>query len=201
MYLDKIKAVPVWVCCIRCRLHLPAAPSTIDTLRSGMKHHQAIKAIATTVLLSFAPAVQASEIIVGFGAVKFNSGNAPNTQKFTFEYRFDPYREWGGGQIGWGVAVVGHASGDVWAGGGLIAQQQLGNRWFAEASLMPGFYFESSPGTDLGHIIEFRSTLAVGYEISKTMSISLAIDHRSNGGLSDFNPGSNGVSLRLHHEF
>jgi hypothetical protein len=66
---------------------------------------------------------------------------------------------------------------------------------------MPGLYSENGAATALGHTIEFRSVLAVGYEISKTTSISLAIDHRSNGGLSDFNPGSNGLSLRFHHKF
>ncbi len=151
--------------------------------------------------LALTPAAHASEVVIGFGAVEFNSNLAPNDRQFTFEYRFDPYREWDKGQISWGVAVVGHAAGDVWAGAGLVAQRQLGGRWFAEASLMPGLYFENGPTTALGHTIEFRSVLAVGYEITETSSISLAIDHRSNGGLSEFNPGSNGLSLRFHHKF
>jgi len=160
-----------------------------------------LQTITTAACIALTPAAQASEIVIGLGAVEFNSNLAPNDRQFTFEYRFDPYREWDRVQIGWGVAVVGHASGDVWAGAGLIAQRQFGHGWFAEASLMPGLYFENGPATALGHTIEFRSVLAVGYEISKTASISLAIDHRSNGGLSAFNPGSNGLSLRLHHKF
>ncbi|MBM1634968.1 acyloxyacyl hydrolase [Sulfitobacter mediterraneus] len=166
-----------------------------------MPDMKCLKTIAMAVGLTFGQAAQASELVIGSGVVEFNSNLAANDRQFTFEYRFDPYREWDKGQISWGVAVVGHASGDVWAGAGLIAQRHFGDRWFAEASLMPGLYFENGPATALGHTIEFRSVLAVGYEITKTSSISLAIDHRSNGGLSEFNPGSNGLSLRFHHKF
>lgn len=85
--------------------------------------------------------------------------------------------------------------GAAWAGLGL--RWRLGGpRLWAEGSLMPGLYAQGD-GPDLGHALQFRSTLAVGTTFESGMSVALAVDHRSNANISSLNPGLETVGLRV----
>ena len=66
---------------------------------------------------------------------------------------------------------------------------------------MPGYYDRGSDGTPLGGNIQFRGLVGVGYKISNTQRVSLAIDHKSNAGLEDKNPGSETLVLRYTKRF
>ena len=95
----------------------------------------------------------------------------------------------------WGVSAT--DDGELWAG--------LGHSWtltnrrqnlFMEFHAMTGLY-EQGSGVDLGGPIEFRSGVEVGYQTPKGMRISLSVDHRSNLGIYEDNPGLETVQIRF----
>ncbi|WP_341213240.1 acyloxyacyl hydrolase [uncultured Limimaricola sp.] len=88
------------------------------------------------------------------------------------------------------------AAGDTWIGAGLQWTGELPHRTFVQLSLLPGLYAQTD-GPELGHMIEFRSSVGVGYEFDNGARVSLQFDHRSNAELSDPNPGLETFGLRV----
>ena len=86
--------------------------------------------------------------------------------------------------------------GDFWIGAGVKYTRYFGagKQFFFEFSAMPGLYYPGS-GPVLGHRITYRSEMAIGYEFDNGTSLKLAGGHRSNAGLSDFNPGVETLGL------
>lgn len=82
----------------------------------------------------------------------------------------------------------------LWLGYGAKWQAHWGST-FLEASLLPGLYAPGD-GPDLGGALHFRSGLAIGYRFDNGATLALALDHRSNGGMEDRNPGLETVGLR-----
>ncbi|RVT86868.1 acyloxyacyl hydrolase [Rhodobacteraceae bacterium CCMM004] len=160
--------------------------------------------IRTTVLaLALAGATSsatAQELVFGGGIVDFHS-NAGQAAIVEVEYRFAPFTRLGPFDVAFGVAGAVHDTGDLWVGAGLVNTARLGGAWFLESSVMPGYYDAGRANTDLGHAFEFRSQIAVGYDLTPTSSLSLAFQHKSNAGLGDINPGLNALTLRLHRKF
>lgn len=76
----------------------------------------------------------------------------------------------------------------------------MGERWRLSPSLAAG-YFDPGGGLSLGGQLEFRSGIEVNYLLSKEWRVGVAFTHLSNGGLYDFNPGTEAVSLSLHYLF
>lgn len=64
-------------------------------------------------------------------------------------------------------------------------------------SFAPGLY-EDGGGKNLGHTIEFRSQVELGYQFENRSRLSLAFSHISNGSLSDDNPGVELLNLYYH---
>jgi hypothetical protein len=86
---------------------------------------------------------------------------------------------------------------EVWAGAGLmLTWKQAGGPFFLQGSVMPGLYSKGN-GRDLGGSLQFRSSLEAGYEFPSDLRVSIGIDHRSNADLNSFNPGMDGLHLRL----
>ncbi|GAD56782.1 acyloxyacyl hydrolase [Limimaricola cinnabarinus] len=88
------------------------------------------------------------------------------------------------------------ANGDAWLGAGLQWTGALPHQSFVQLSLLPGLYAQTD-GAELGHMIEFRSSAGVGYAFDNGARVSLQFDHRSNGGLSNDNPGLETFGIRL----
>lgn len=84
--------------------------------------------------------------------------------------------------------------GAAWVGAGLRWEARLG-RLVTEASFAPGLYV-AGDGPRIGTTLEFRSGLAAGWDFGPA-TVSVSLDHRSNGGLSDTNPGLETVGLRV----
>jgi hypothetical protein len=86
---------------------------------------------------------------------------------------------------------------EVWAGAGLmLTWKAAASPIFVQGSVMPGAYSKGN-GRDLGGSFQIRSSLEAGYEFPSELRLGIGIDHRSNAGLKTFNPGMNGVHLRL----
>ena len=77
-----------------------------------------------------------------------------------------------------------------------ISSGALPHQSFVQLSLLPGLYAQTD-GAELGHMIEFRSSAGVGYAFDNGARVSLQFDHRSNGGLSNDNPGLETFGIRL----
>lgn len=85
--------------------------------------------------------------------------------------------------------------GSFWAGAGLGGQWHVADAWFVGASFMPGLR-KRRGGPDFGHPVQFRTGLEAGRIFRGGGRMSFGVDHLSNGGLDDVNPGSNAVFLR-----
>ncbi len=143
----------------------------------------------------------AQELVLGAGYTDFHRNGANDSVLLSLEYHATPFYENGGFTLGWGGVLSGQTGGDVFVGGGLVSKVSLSPEWSAEASIMPGAYFEDSALTDLGHTIQFRSLLGLAYHLRSGDKVSLAVLHKSNAGLGNINPGANSILLRWHRSF
>lgn len=86
---------------------------------------------------------------------------------------------------------------ESWAGVGLmLTWKSPQSPIFVQGSVMPGAYHKGR-GRDLGGNFQIRSSLEVGYELPSSVRLSIGLDHRSNADLYVFNPGLDGVHLRV----
>jgi lipid A 3-O-deacylase len=79
---------------------------------------------------------------------------------------------------------------------GLGRQVPMGARWDATVTFAASAYF-AGEGKDLGHTLEFRSALDIGYRVHPALRLGLSVAHFSNAGLADLNPGVETLSLTL----
>ena len=133
----------------------------------------------------------APRLALSAGPVVFR-GDITGTELYL---RRDAGRQYGPLRPVYGASIS--DAGEAWLGAGFTYLVQP-REWpvYAEFHLMPGLY-ASGGGADLGGPIEFRSGLELGYETSRGLRIGLGVDHRSNAGLYDFNPGLETVHLRV----
>lgn len=64
----------------------------------------------------------------------------------------------------------------------------FGRRWVLTPSIAAGAY-DKGAGKDLGHTLEFRSSLSLAYRFDNRSRLGLRFYHMSNAGISDRNPG------------
>ncbi|MEM9578921.1 MAG: acyloxyacyl hydrolase [Pseudomonadota bacterium] len=145
--------------------------------------------------------VPAGDLIIGLGVDNIDEDGASEAVAFQLEYHLDPIR-----QYAWGsVALMGVAETDededIYIGAGMSLVWDVSPAWFVESSVAAGYYDAGSDGLDLGGEVQFRTLLGVGYRLSEASRISLAIDHLSNAGLEDENPGRNALHLRYGRSF
>ena len=80
-----------------------------------------------------------------------------------------------------------------YAAAGVLADIALGERW----RLTPGFgggYYDSN-GLELGHHIEFRSSIELSYRFRSGHRLGVALAHLSNGSIGDRNPGTETLGI------
>jgi len=109
--------------------------------------------------------------------------------RYELPYSFGPFQP--------AVGASATTQGDLWVGAGAVwTQQSMDDAIYVQFHLMPGLYAQGD-GPDLGHVVEFRSGIEIGYEAANGWRWGLSYDHRSNAGLSSFNPGMETLQLRL----
>ena len=158
-------------------------------------------AIVAAVMTIGATPVAAQELIVGVGQTQFFDDLSTDSALVSLEYRHSPFYESGRIYFALVATAVAHTSGDVFLGGGLSARYALHPRWFIEASVMPGAYWENEDANGLGSTFEISSQLAVGYNLKSGDRISVGISHKSNASTAETNPGVNSLSARWHFTF
>lgn len=112
---------------------------------------------------------------------------------FRLEYRhgedFLWLKPWGG--------IEATTDGSLWGGVGVLVDIVFFDSIVLTGSFAPGLY-EDGGGKDLGHTVEFRSQVELGYEFANRSRLALAFSHTSNAHLGDDNPGTEVLSLYYH---
>lgn len=95
------------------------------------------------------------------------------------------------------VALSFDADQTLFLGGGVkwTSEDMFSGPIFVEGSLTPGLHLGGS-GPDIGGAIQFRSHIGIGYAFDGGATLSLVMDHRSNGYLEAVNPGLETVGLQ-----
>jgi lipid A 3-O-deacylase len=105
----------------------------------------------------------------------------------------------GGVSGAWGAAARVDSGENAWVGAGFILNFPLSQNAFVETSFMPGYYHEGD--RDLGGNLHFRSLIGVGWSVSPNGAVVLSLDHLSNGGLEERNPGTETLTLGYRMAF
>lgn len=118
------------------------------------------------------------------------------------EDALDARVEWrSGNDIVWGISplagVEATSDGAIYGLVGLYRDFPIAPQWYVTPSFSAGLYHDGG-GKDLGHAVEFRSQLELGYEFQSTHRVSLGASHISNAGIGDSNPGTEIVNLYYH---
>jgi hypothetical protein len=157
-------------------------------------------AAALALALTSGGAAGATELSFGLGYDDlFGKGSGAAT--FSLQAASEPLWRLGPIELGLAAAAEADTEGDLWAGAGLTAALPLGGTWRLGASVMPGFYALGDAGDALGSALEFRSRLAVSRAIRPPWRLGLAIEHKSNGGVGEINPGIETIFVVLARPF
>ncbi len=133
---------------------------------------------------------QQARFAISAGDVQFqeNSISEEIYVRYELGHAFGPFQP----VIGASVTTDGSA----WIGFGANWTYQFSPRTYMQLHAMQGLYAEGD-GPDLGHVIEFRSGIELGWEARNGVRYGLSYDHRSNAGLDSTNPGMETVQFRV----
>jgi len=67
-------------------------------------------------------------------------------------------------------------------------------------SFTPGYY-EKGDGKDLGSVLEFKSEIKIGFDISEDSQLGLSYSHISNNNWGDINPGTDNQQITFSKNF
>ena len=76
----------------------------------------------------------------------------------------------------------------VHAYAGVLVDLYFGRRWVLTPSFAPGYYYEGD-GKHISDGIQFRSQLELSYRFDDRSRLGISINHISNAGINDPNPG------------
>ena len=142
--------------------------------------------LAFAISLSAAvPARAQDPSFLTFGAGYYDINKQDDTAvDFRLEYRhgekFWIFKPW--------VGVEATSDGAFYGAAGILIDVFLGDRVVLTPSFGAGYYADGD-GKDLGHEIEFRSQIELGYRFDNRARLSLAFSHISNASIGDENPG------------
>lgn len=138
-----------------------------------------------------------NRLIFSLGSVEFQTRNIGS--EIRVGYMFDQF--WGRFNPTLEISITDSVA--TWAGVGLYQQFdfQIANQdMFAGFGFAPGYYLHGE-SVDLGHALEFRSSVELGIRLDNDWQISLLYDHRSNGDISKVNPGLETFHIRFSKSF
>jgi hypothetical protein len=122
---------------------------------------------------------------LAFGAGYYDINKQDNTAAdFRLEYRHGEkiwiFKPWAG--------VEATSDGAFYGAAGILVDIYFGKRVVLTPSFGAGYYADGG-GKDLGHEIEFRSQIELGYRFDDRSRLSLAFGHISNASIGTDNPG------------
>ena len=153
-------------------------------------------ALLLTILLPIAMPARAADADNNVSLLAFSAGmydvleQKDEAAEARIEYRaaqkFWLFKPFGG--------LMATSDGSAHAFAGLLVDIDLPSNFVLTPSFAPGLYHEGG-GKDLGHVIEFRSQIELSYRFQNRSRLGLSINHLSNMGLSDANPGVESIAV------
>jgi len=92
------------------------------------------------------------------------------------------------------IGVMGTTDSAVYGYGGFLLDLFFGKRWVLTPSLAAGYY-DKGDGLDLGHELEFRSSLELSHRFDDRTRLGVSFYHLSNASIGDTNPGTEVLSI------
>ena len=92
------------------------------------------------------------------------------------------------------VGLMGTTDSAFYGYGGFLVDLYFGRRWVLTPSLAAGYY-EKGDGRDLGHELEFRSSLELSYRFDDRTRLGVSFYHLSNASIGSTNPGTEVLSI------
>lgn len=101
------------------------------------------------------------------------------------------------------IGLEGTSEGSLWGGAGLLYDIALDEEQsiYLTPSFGGGFYTKGGGDLDLDYPLQFRTQLELSYEFTSRDRIGVAVNHLSNAGLGDSNPGTEVLSVYWHVPF
>ncbi len=154
------------------------------TTRAGLAGFGLVLALAIS-LGAAAPLRAQDPSFLTFGAGYYDINKQDNSAAdFRLEYRHGEkiwlFKPW--------VGVEATSDGAFYGAAGVLIDVFFGKRFVVTPSFGAGYYADGD-GKDLGHEIEFRSQIEIGYRFDNRARLSLAFSHISNASIGDKNPG------------
>jgi hypothetical protein len=147
------------------------------------------------ILLTFSPArAQEEPNLLSLGIGYYDINDNEDAVDFRAEYRWGDDFFW---QVKPWIGIEGSSDGAVYGLGGLLLDLEVANKFLITPSFGAGLYHDGD-GKDLGHTIEFRSQIELGYKFENQSRVGLAFGHISNAALADRNPGTEILNLYYH---
>jgi hypothetical protein len=87
------------------------------------------------------------------------------------------------------AGAMASSRGVIYPYAGVRVDHPLGDRWMISPGTAAGLYYRDH-GKNLGGALEFRSHVELSYRLPGGSRVGLCFYHLSNGGLFDFNPGT-----------
>lgn len=150
--------------------------------------------LAALFLLSYSAPAQAEGNLLSLGVGYYDINDNEDAADFRLEYRWDNPLLW---VIEPWAGVEATSDGAIYGLGGLLADIQIGKGFLITPSFGAGLYHDGD-GKDLGHVVEFRSQLEMGWEFENSHRVGVAGGHISNAGLGDANPGTEYLNVYYH---
>lgn len=129
-------------------------------------------------------------LAVGVGAFNIMDSGGDVSALFSAEYRGNYL--WEGLRPVAGISL--DVDGGIYGYGGANYDLFLSDSWVLTPNFVVGGYHEGD-SKDLGHALEFRSGLEVGYVMGDMSRLGMTFNHISNASLGDKNPGAESLML------
>lgn len=86
---------------------------------------------------------------------------------------------------------------EFYAAAGIFCDLPLVSRLLLVPSFGLGYYNSAAHGRDLGFDLQFCTSLQLAWRFTAGPRLGLTISHLSNGSLSDYNPGTESLTLSI----
>ncbi|WP_172331911.1 hypothetical protein [Mangrovicoccus sp. HB161399] len=149
--------------------------------------------------LLLASPVLAAEAVFGIGQSNPQESRDDRDLSVSADIRSNTLADLGGVELRAGAGAVADGIDELWVGAGFTAEVPLGGSWFAEGSVMPGYY-DFTDGVNTKDDLALRTRLGLGVRLDSGDAVSVAIDHRA-GPDGGFRSEAERLGIQYHHSF
>jgi lipid A 3-O-deacylase len=150
----------------------------------------AFMGVSSTALATTAMAEETQDYIA-VSVAQFDVNDDDDAAELRLEYRGGQDLMWGFSSIAGAMATSDEA---IHVFAGVALDFDMGHHFRITPSFAPGYYHDGD-GKDLGYGLEFRSQLEISYQFDNQSRLGVSLNHISNAGLGDRNPGTESLAL------